>query len=1046
MTDRQDEPELDTLEIFRTETNAHNLFRIYHHRKPSQIPDAFTTTNDVADAPTFESANPKANIEKVFGPASSDNTTLPYSPDSSENKRSYNPFQNFSTFGLVNWGYNFSTTSAAALDSLVHDVIRHEEFSVDDLSDFRAKKEYKRLDQFKTRNITDSSSTDDNPFPASSSNNWAKDKIHVSMPCSGRSWESEDEAPKLSLDVWHRSLIEIIRSSCKSPIFDQFHLKAFKQFWKPDPEKPSMCVYGEAYASDRAHELEQQVYKSLPEPLTGEEDVENVVIWIMAWSDSTHLAQFGTASLWPIYVYIGNLSKYIRCNRSAFAANHLAYIPSLPDVIGSDYHKKFGQAPSAEVTRFLKREIMQAVWKLLMDTDFIHAHQHGFLEKCADSKIRRFFPRFFTYSADYMDRILLICMKFIAQCFCPGCLAKKSDWVQLTTSKCGYLVNVMIRYTTKQSMAVKGILDIESLTPIQNAWSLRLYEYGFDHFLMHPSDMLHMWSVGKEKDIFAASVRLLYTCSDDLVTEMDQRFRQVPTFGKRVVRKFRNNVSAMKKLAGRDYNNITICAMPCIEELFINVGMEELMQELFFVSATWYSFADLRLHTDSTLEFFKSTTTNLGHILRQFTKQANKHPMVELPEEAASRHRRNPKQNVSTPKSKKFSNSTPKTHFLGDFVRSIKYFGTTDSYDTSIGENQHQQVKGYYERTNKQDHEAQIACHDHRTMLLHDIRERNRLHSTRKQIALTESHNEPLPYTDPEAKYHMAFGKQFFLDLNDLEYDKDIALKDFERELKIYVFESMFQSDENSIHPFIYGRVIGIFHCNVQLKKTARFKAIRHHRVDFLWVRWYQYDSNYPSGWQAKRLHRLSFVDSKDPSAFGFIHPTDVLRGVHIVPAFHFGRTQRYLSSTSIARQYEAITPDGSCKIETNDWKFYYVNIFSDCDMTMLFLGGGIGHQHLFEHLTRFAEDAKINEQVLPCYNEDSDEIDQFIDSSEEGSNNDSDDDMLVENEEEVEDDEAEITEEEDIIDKGLNEEDDYDNKELDLDPEDNDVVYNSDW
>ncbi|THV02940.1 hypothetical protein K435DRAFT_652391, partial [Dendrothele bispora CBS 962.96] len=205
---------------------------------------------------------------------------------------------------------------------------------------------------------------------------------------------------------------------------------------------------------------------------------------------------------------------------------------------------------------------------------------------------------------------------------------------------------------------------------------------------------------------------------------------------------------------------------------------------------------------------------------------------------------------------------------------------------------------------------------------------------------------------------------------------------DFERDLKIYIFETMFQSNENfqlveqdldaldfendriyrhkvvrinyttydlrrnqdsinprthpdvmvlsppdSIHPFTYGRVIGIFHCNVQLKKTARFKAIRHHRVDFLWVRWYQYDLNYPSGWQAKRLHRLSFVDSKDPSAFGFIHPMDVLRGVHIIPAFHFGRTQRYLSSTSIARQYEAIMPSGSRKTETNDWKFYYVNM-----------------------------------------------------------------------------------------------------------------------
>ncbi|THV02941.1 hypothetical protein K435DRAFT_652331, partial [Dendrothele bispora CBS 962.96] len=597
-----------------------------------------------------------------------------------------------------------------------------------------------------------------------------------------------------------RSLIEIIRSSCKSQMFDKFHLKAFKQFWKPDPEQTAMRVYGEAYASDCAAEFEQTVYENISESIPGEEEVENVVIWVMVWSDSTHLAQFGTASLWPIYIYIGNLSKYIRCNRSAFAANHLAYIPSLPDVIGAEYYKKFSETPSAEVLRFLKREIMQAVWMLLMNDEFVHAHKHGFLEKCADSKVRRFFPRFYTYSADNMDRILLVCMKFIAECFCPGCLAKKSDIHKLGTvndfkMRISCQRHDSIHHQAKvrnarklifqngygvESTAVKEILDRESLTPIQNAWSLRLYEHGFDHFLMHPSDMLHMWSVGKEKDIFAASVRLLYTCSNDLVTEMDQRFRQVPTFGKRVVRKFRNNVSAMKKLAGRDYNNIIICAMPCVEELFTDVGMEELMQELFFVSATWYSFADLRLHTDSTLEFLKSTMTDLGHILRQFTKSANEHPMVELPEETASRHRRNPKQNASTPKSKKFSNSAPKTHFLGDFVRSIKYFGTTDSYDTSIGESQHQQVKGYYDRTNKQDHEAQIARHNNRTMLLHGIQQRNNKEATRNQLALTEDHNEPLPYTDPEVKYHMAFCKQFFLDLNDLEYDKDIALKVFD--------------------------------------------------------------------------------------------------------------------------------------------------------------------------------------------------------------------------------------------------------------------------
>ena len=39
-------------------------------------------------------------------------------------------------------------------------------------------------------------------------------------------------------------------------------------------------------------------------------DTEVTVLAMMLWSDSTHLTSFGTASLWPVYLYFGNLSKY----------------------------------------------------------------------------------------------------------------------------------------------------------------------------------------------------------------------------------------------------------------------------------------------------------------------------------------------------------------------------------------------------------------------------------------------------------------------------------------------------------------------------------------------------------------------------------------------------------------------------------------------------------------------------------------------------------------------------------------------------------------
>ena len=50
---------------------------------------------------------------------------------------------------------------------------------------------------------------------------------------------------------------------------------------------------------------------------------------MMVWSDSTHLAEFGNASLWPIYLFFGNQSKYSRAKPTDFAAHHIAYMPKV---------------------------------------------------------------------------------------------------------------------------------------------------------------------------------------------------------------------------------------------------------------------------------------------------------------------------------------------------------------------------------------------------------------------------------------------------------------------------------------------------------------------------------------------------------------------------------------------------------------------------------------------------------------------------------------------------------------------------------------------
>ena len=57
--------------------------------------------------------------------------------------------------------------------------------------------------------------------------------------------------------------------------------------------------------------------------------LESVIVAIMLWSDSTHLANFGNAALWPVYMFIGNLSKYTHAKPTSFSAHHLAYIPNV---------------------------------------------------------------------------------------------------------------------------------------------------------------------------------------------------------------------------------------------------------------------------------------------------------------------------------------------------------------------------------------------------------------------------------------------------------------------------------------------------------------------------------------------------------------------------------------------------------------------------------------------------------------------------------------------------------------------------------------------
>jgi len=122
---------------------------------------------------------------------------------------------------------------------------------------------------------------------------------------------------------------------------------------------------------------------------------------------------------------------------------------------------------------------------------------------------------------------------------------------------------------------------------------------------------------------------------------------------------------------------------------------------LLFICANWHALAKLRMHTDDSAGIFDHCTTHLGTHFRKFVNNTcPAFETYELKREFEARKRRGskkagaskgasdlvPEPPVATSdegsRQKKFSLKTYKFHALGDYVETIRKYGTTDSYST----------------------------------------------------------------------------------------------------------------------------------------------------------------------------------------------------------------------------------------------------------------------------------------------------------------------------------------------------------------------------
>lgn len=309
----QDQPALIP---YKTQPDSMGLFRIYAQH-PTLIPIGNEGLDAIADAPTFETQG-NSHLER--------SQIVPGLPSS--DIRPEDIFSAFSspTAGLLFcWQYSGSNSkSNAEMRRLALDFLDDDEYRREDARVYDAVRE-KRLiqDYLKDRS---------NPFHVE--NGWRCSSVNIRLPKEKEKFASEEEAPEMEIPgVYHRSLTDIIVSVFQDSISGTFHMTPFQQQWNTSEER-TINIYGEAYSSPAFLEAYEDI-NSLPRD--ADDDLERVVASLMLWSDATHLASFGDASLWPIYLFFGNQSKYTRGKPTASACHHVAYIPTVSR-FSEDHH------------------------------------------------------------------------------------------------------------------------------------------------------------------------------------------------------------------------------------------------------------------------------------------------------------------------------------------------------------------------------------------------------------------------------------------------------------------------------------------------------------------------------------------------------------------------------------------------------------------------------------------------------------------------------------------------------------------------------------
>ncbi|KAK0207344.1 hypothetical protein IW262DRAFT_1469585 [Armillaria fumosa] len=844
-----------------TAPNKMGLYRCYKEW-PSVDPIIGSGLNEVSDASMFTSH--------------ADHITD--APELSTNP--FYPFPNVTIFRLFAWFYQSTSKSLSDVTSLVRTVLRASDFDPEHLTDnFDAVKEIKVLDV---------SSKQQNCLPFSLSDGWHKMSVTIKLSQTGVEHTSEESAPKFEVTgIYHRNLLDMIVSAFQSTAFLDFHLKGFKEMWDPGNGDRPERVYGEVYSSDIFLEMEDEVSLKL-DP----NGLETVIAPCMLYLDSTHLTNFSTAALWPIYLLFSLLSKYVRARPTLGASHHLMYMPTIPDKIQDAYLKYFGWHASPAILTFLKWELIHAIWAKLLSPEFMDAYINGV--NAFSSVFLSLFNFYQMFVIDPLHEIELRTWKALFIHLLHLCQFYEGDIIQELNRRFKNNVSDLKNFTAR---------DYEDILQCAMPCFEGLFPPKLDRLVLDLLFLFACWHANAKLWMYTESLLQVFECLTWLFASFMRKFKQevdeidtheIPK--EHEARAWHDIANMKKKGNGSSKGKVSTVKLQKRFNLstYKNHAMGDYPEMIrAFGTTDSYSTQVGELEHRRVKCFYRWTNKN-----KTFAKQISLHVQCqECLQEMQQKIDLNDKKHQSRPMPAK------------DHSKLLPY--TDPSHHHHISPSTSSKI---YLAPWLHENDSNIAC----TGFIRKLKDHLLSQILDSNDEFTDLHRQNLIIIDNCLYSHQILRINYTT--YDAHWNQDSINPHTHSDIMTLSPSTEADLDsDNDVRPYLYARVIGIFHATVQ---------------------WYAFDSSIPSGFRAKHLPCIGFLAGDDPQAFGFVDPNNVLRASHVMPAYIYGQTSDILPP-SICRRYDE---------NDMDWAHYYVDIFVDRDMFMQYCGNGVGHGNTQEY------------------------------------------------------------------------------------------------